>query len=78
MHDHGLLNDDLNLHNLYVSMAGDGFSVVLLDFDKAKLLSRPVRPSQRKRNFKRLAKSIRALDPEGRYLNDASLKIMTE
>jgi hypothetical protein len=77
MHEHGLIHDDLNLHNLYVSMAGDGFSVVILDFDKAKLLSRAVPPFQRKRNFKRLAHSIRKLDPEGRYLNDASLKIMT-
>jgi hypothetical protein len=63
MHEHGLIHDDLNLHNLYVSMAGDGFSVVLLDFDKAKLVSRAVPVFQR--------------DPEGRYLNDAALKIMT-
>lgn len=77
MHEHGLFHDDLNLHNLYVSMAGDGFSVVILDFDKAKLMSRAVPRSQRKRNLKRLAQSIRKLDPEGRYLNDASLKIMT-
>jgi hypothetical protein len=78
MHEHGLVHDDLNLHNLYVSMAGDGFSVVLLDFDKAKLLSRAVPPSQRKRSLKRLAQSIRKLDPEGRYLDAAALKIMTE
>ena len=77
MHEHGLIHADLNLHNLYVSMAGDGFSVVLLDFDKAKLLSRAVPSWQRKRNLKRLAESIRKLDPEGRYLDDASLKIMT-
>ena len=72
MHEHGLIHDDLNLHNLYVSMAGDGFSVVLLDFDKAKLLSRAAPPSQRKRNFKRLEQSIRKLDPEGKYLDAAS------
>jgi tRNA A-37 threonylcarbamoyl transferase component Bud32 len=77
MHAQGLLHDDLNLHNLYVSMAGDGFTVVILDFDKAKLSSREVPRSQRKRNFKRLAESIRKLDPEGRYLTAASLKIMT-
>ena len=78
MHEHGLMHDDLNLHNLYVSMAGDGFSVVLLDFDKAKLGSRPLSASQRKRNLKRLAQSIRKLDPEGRYLDNASLKILTQ
>jgi hypothetical protein len=77
MHEHGLMHDDLNLHNLYVSMAGDGFSVVLLDFDKAKLGSHPLSASQRKRNMKRLAHSIRKLDPEGRYLDAASLKILT-
>lgn len=77
MHEHGLIHDDLNLNNLYVSMAGDGFTVVLLDFDKARLLAKAVPNSARKRNFKRLAQSIRKLDPQGRYLNDASLKIMT-
>lgn len=77
MHEHGFVHDDLNLHNLYVSMAGDGFSVVILDFDKAKLLSKAVPASQRKRNFKRLEESIRKLDPKGQYLSDASLKIMT-
>jgi hypothetical protein len=77
MHEHGLFHDDLNLHNLYVSMAGDGFSVVVLDFDKARMMSRALSRSQRKRNFKRLAASIRKLDPEGKYLDAASLKIMT-
>ena len=77
MHEQGLFHDDLNLHNLYVSMAGDGFTVVILDFDKARISSRPVTRTQRKRNLKRLASSIRKLDPKGRYLDDASLKIMT-
>jgi tRNA A-37 threonylcarbamoyl transferase component Bud32 len=77
MHEHGLFHDDLNLHNLYVSMAGDGFSVVILDFDKARLSSRAVSRPRRKRNLKRLAQSIRKLDPEKRYLDDAALKIMT-
>jgi len=77
MHEHGLIHDDLNLNNLYVSMAGDGFTVVVLDFDKARLQARPLSSSQRKRVLKRLAHSIRKVDPEGRYLNDASLKIMT-
>jgi 3-deoxy-D-manno-octulosonic acid kinase len=77
MHDRGLVHDDLNLQNLYVSTAGDGFSVVLLDFDKARLMSGSVPPSQRRSNFKRLARSIRKLDPEGRYLDQAARKIMT-
>ncbi len=77
MHEQGLFHDDLNLHNLYVSMAGDGFTVVILDFDKARISSTAVSRSQRKRNLKRLASSIRKLDPHGRYLDDESLKIMT-
>jgi hypothetical protein len=78
MHDRGLVHDDLNLQNLYVSTAGDGFSVVLLDFDKARLMSQAVPPSQRRSNLKRLGRSIRKLDPEGRYLDEAARKIMTE
>jgi hypothetical protein len=77
MHEHGLVHDDLNLHNLYVSMAGDGFSVVILDFDKARLLAREVPKFQRKRNFRRLAASIRKLDPERRYLDVAAVKLLT-
>jgi 3-deoxy-D-manno-octulosonic acid kinase len=77
MHEQGLIHDDLNLNNLYVSMASDAFSVVILDFDKARLLSRPVPRLLRKRSLKRLAESIRKLDSEARYLDDAALKIMT-
>ena len=50
---------------------------VMLDFDKARLQSKPLSPSQRKRNFRRLAASIRKLDPQGKYLDAAALKIMT-
>ena len=77
MHEHGIFHDDLNMQNLFVSMAGDGFSVVILDFDKARVHSQALSKGQRKKNFKRLAQSIRKLDPEGKYLNDASLKILT-
>jgi len=77
MHEHGLIHDDLNLNNLYVSMAGDGFTVVVLDFDKARLQAKPLSTSQRKRVLTRLARSIRKIDPGGRYINDAALKIMT-
>lgn len=78
MHEQGLFHDDLNLHNLYVSMAGDGFTVVILDFDKARISSHEVSRLQRRRNLKRLAQSIHKLDPEKRYLDDAALKIMTD
>ena len=37
MHDAGLLHADLNLHNLFVSNAGERMTAVILDLDKAQL-----------------------------------------
>ena len=77
MHARGIFHDDLNLHNLYVSTASEEFDVVILDFDKAKISAHELSPAQRRRNFKRLADSIRKLDPEGRYFDDASVEVLT-
>ncbi len=77
MHEQGVLHGDLNLHNLFVSTAGDGFDVVILDFDKARLYRRALPRTLRKRNYARLARSVRKLDPERRYFDDAALAILT-
>jgi hypothetical protein len=77
MHDGGLLHADLNLHNLFVTKAGERLIVVILDLDKAQLFDGPVPPGRRRVNFERLARSARKLDPDRRYLDAKAFAILT-
>lgn len=77
MHDAGLLHADLNLHNLFVSNAGERMTAVILDLDKAQLFNGAVPPARRRMNFARLARSARKLDPEHRCLDKRSYAILT-
>jgi hypothetical protein len=77
MHNGGLLHADLNLHNLFVSKAGERLIVVLLDLDKAQLFAQSVTSSRRRINFERLARSARKLDPDQRYLDPKALAVLT-
>ncbi|MHB8384781.1 MAG: lipopolysaccharide kinase InaA family protein, partial [Candidatus Binataceae bacterium] len=76
MHNHGLLHADLNLHNLFVTQAGESFAVVILDLDKARLYDEPLPPALRRDNARRLIRSARKLDPAGRYFDAAALKVL--
>ena len=77
MHNGGVLHADLNLHNLFVSKAGERLIVVILDLDKGQLYSSPVPPGRRRANFARLARSARKLDPAHDYLDKHGLAILT-
>ncbi|HZO81040.1 MAG TPA: lipopolysaccharide kinase InaA family protein [Candidatus Binataceae bacterium] len=72
----GLYHPDLNLHNLFVTPQGESFAMVILDLDKARLYRGPLRGYARRRIADRLLRSARKLDPAGRYLNAAALKIL--
>jgi hypothetical protein len=76
-HQKGLFHDDLNLHNLFVSTASESFSIALLDLDKARLYALPLGPALRAKNLGRLRRSIKKLDPRGRYFNEAMVKTLT-
>ncbi len=75
MHRMGLFHADLNLHNLFVSTAGDDLGVVILDLDKARLFPGPLAAARRRANLARLARSIRKLDPAGARI-DAPLRVL--
>jgi 3-deoxy-D-manno-octulosonic acid kinase len=77
MHQGGVVHADLNLHNLFVSKAGERLIVVILDLDKAQLFDGPVPAARRRANFARLARSARKLDPDRRYLDAKSFAILT-
>jgi 3-deoxy-D-manno-octulosonic acid kinase len=65
MHRAGVWHADLNLTNLLVAKAGAPV-VTVLDFDRARLATKPLRPRARRGNLDRLARSLRKLDPARR------------
>jgi 3-deoxy-D-manno-octulosonic acid kinase len=65
MHRAGVSHADLNLTNLLTPARG-AVEVTVLDFDRARLASGPLGPRARRRNLRRLARSLRKLDPGGR------------
>ncbi len=76
MHRAGLFHADLNLNNLFVETGREALAVTILDLDKARLLNRPLPPAMRRRNLRRLRRSIRKLDPEQRYFSEALRAIL--
>jgi hypothetical protein len=76
MHNQGLFHADLNLHNLFVTQAGESFAVVILDLDKARLYDAPLPAALRRQNAQRLIRSARKLDPAGRYFDSAALRVL--
>jgi Lipopolysaccharide kinase (Kdo/WaaP) family len=77
MHRLGLLHADLNLHNLFVTQSHENFAIAILDLDKARLFQDPVPARMRERNFARLRRSARKLDPAGHYLDSHLLELLT-
>lgn len=77
MQDQGLCHADLNLNNLLVTRAGESFGVLIIDLDKARLLDGPLPARMRRANAARLRRSARKLDPSGRLLDAAALKILS-
>lgn len=69
MHRLGLDHRDLNLKNILLRREAGGWRGYIIDLDKARLFSDSV-PSERvERNLTRLARSIRKLDPEERFIS---------
>jgi 3-deoxy-D-manno-octulosonic acid kinase len=65
MHAAGVWHADLNLTNILVHPGPDGPAVALLDFDRARLARGPLGAGPRRRNLRRLARSLAKLDPAG-------------
>jgi hypothetical protein len=73
MHRLGLCHTDLNLHNLFITHSRESLVAIILDLDKARLFRLTVPTRLRRRSFARLRRSVRKLDPEGRYVDDDAL-----
>ncbi len=76
MHRLGLFHADLNLQNLFVTMAHESFGVAILDLDKARFLRSPLPARLRARNLARLRRSVQKLDPAGHYLNSRARELL--
>ena len=76
-HQKGLFHADLNLHNVFITTVGERFTVALLDLDKARILGGPLAPALRASNLARLRRSIRKLDPKGRYFDASIIATLT-
>jgi 3-deoxy-D-manno-octulosonic acid kinase len=79
MHDAGIAHADLNLTNILVQPSNTSPQVLLLDFDRAQVLSDPVPRPQRERTLHRLQRSFRKLNPDGLlYSADDIARLCTE
>jgi 3-deoxy-D-manno-octulosonic acid kinase len=65
MHRAGVFHGDLNLTNLVARGVTAGPDVTILDFDRARVGRAPLGARARERNLRRLARSLRKLDPAG-------------
>jgi len=65
LHHAGVFHADLNLTNIMVGPGADGGAVALVDFDRARVGRCPLRHGARRRNLRRLARSLAKLDPAG-------------
>jgi len=68
LHAAGVFHADLNLTNILVHPVPDGAGVALLDFDRARLRDQPLGAGARRRNLRRLARSLAKFDPDGRLV----------
>ena len=66
LHEAGVFHADLNLTNILVGDGPEGSEVALLDFDRARVVHGPLPIGARRRNLRRLARSVAKLDPAGR------------
>jgi len=77
MHQNGLCHADLNLHNLFVTRAGECLSVVVLDLDKARFYPASLADDLRRQNLDRLRRSAHKLDPAAHLLTADTLRVLT-
>jgi tRNA A-37 threonylcarbamoyl transferase component Bud32 len=78
LHAVGIEHPDLNLTNILVRTATDMPTVLVIDFDRARLLPGPLPPRRRTRNLHRLRRSLNKLDPEGQFCSATDLQIFCQ
>ena len=67
MHAHGVEHADLNLTNVLVRVEDGRPAALILDFDRARMFAAGLPDARRRRNLRRLRRSLSKLDPDGRF-----------
>ena len=67
MHARGVQHADLNLTNVLVRVEDGRPAALILDFDRARMFASGLTPTRRRRNLRRLRRSMSKLDPDGRF-----------
>lgn len=73
LHGAGVAHADLNLTNVLVRTTTDS-EALLIDFDRARVFPGPLPSFRRKRNLRRLRRSLQKLDPGMLFFSSADLK----
>jgi 3-deoxy-D-manno-octulosonic acid kinase len=81
LHAVGIEHADLNLTNILVRFSGDTppqATVLLIDFDRARIFPRPLQQNRCEQNLRRLRRSINKLDPQRQLFSDYDLDLFLE
>ena len=70
MHRNGVSHLDLHMKNILVRSEEGKPRIYLIDFDKARIYPGEVSLSVASANLSRLSRSVKKLDPQGRYLSE--------
>ena len=73
MHEAGVFHADLNLDNILIDAREGGATATVIDLDRARLTSGPLSRQARRRNLRRLERSVRKLDPRAAVFGPESL-----
>jgi 3-deoxy-D-manno-octulosonic acid kinase len=74
LHRAGIAHADLNLTNILLHPTQEAVTVLLIDFDRARVFPGPLPTSQRNRSLRRLRRSLDKLDPGRRFFSSADLQ----
>jgi 3-deoxy-D-manno-octulosonic acid kinase len=75
MHGAGVYHRDLNWKNILARRAGGRWQGYIIDLDKARLFAGELPRLRAEKNLARLSRSMRKLDPAGRYLAEGDWRL---
>jgi hypothetical protein len=78
LHDAGIHHPDLNLNNCLVRRSGHRVEAFVIVLDRARATRAALGTPQRQRALRRLERSARKLDPEGKVIEAADLSVLRE
>lgn len=75
LHTAGIYHADLNLTNILVMPQTPQPQVLIIDFDRARVLTGPLSSRQQEKNLRRLRRSLLKLDSQKQFFSSADLEI---